>query len=296
MKVECAKCKKVYTFKKEKLPPYAFSFRCKDCNERIQISQTQLDSALSAEKGKDQKSGKRAAKLPKLSLPKLQTGKLKKPFVSAGGVVSKLLSRSERDKLTFLAKYTVYFSVSLLFIVVVLGVLTWFSIGSGKPVTFDEVRLSLELKRDPFLEIQTAVPDLRIPALVQKYIGDDNREAFVEWMNGLQKHQRKDFIENLVIIIRQARALDPQHVQDFISEYQKLKFNRTTAGPITGYLLKLGLIVALLAGACLFGLFSIVLLELAALKPAVRPAAKAPAMIRPKRARPPAKSANPGKK
>jgi predicted Zn finger-like uncharacterized protein len=296
MKVECDQCKKVYTFKQEKLPPYGFSFRCKICEERIQVSQAQLDEARSAKKADKKSSNKGARKLPNLSLPKFRTEKLKKPFVDAGGVVTRLLGRSEGDKMTFVAKYTAYFSIGLLFVVVLLGVLTWFSIGSGKAVTFAEVQRSLELKRDPLLNLQEAVPDIQLPGLIQRYVAEDFREDFVEWMNGLQKHQRKDFIKNLETIISQARSLDPQHVSDFIVEYQKLKSTRTAIGPFAGYLLKFGLIAVLLAVVCLLGLFSLVLLEIIGQKTASRSASGASQRFRGKGKSTPARSANPRKK
>ena len=270
MKVECDQCKKVYTFKKEKLPPYGFSFRCKICDERIQVSQEQLDKAISKDKSDNKAKTKRAKKLPKISLPQFRTDKLKKSFVDAGGVVSKLMGRPESEKMTFLAKITAYFSIGLLFAAVLLGVLTWFSIGSGKAVTFSEVQRSLELKRDPLLNIQEAVPDIELPGLIRRHMGNDYREEFVEWMNGLQGHQRKDFIRNLEAVISQARSLDPQHVEDYIAEYQKIKSHRTAVGPFAGYLLKFFLIAVLLTVVCLLGLFSLVLLEVNGRKSALR--------------------------
>lgn len=293
MRVECDQCKKVYTFKQEKLPPYGFSFRCKVCDDRIQVSQAQLDEARSEEKPDKKAKAKRAKKLPKISLPKFKTDKLKKPFADAGGVVSKFFRRSEGDKIIFLAKITACFSIGLLFFVVLLGVFTWLSIGSGKAVTFSELQRSLELKRDPLLEIQAAVPDIQLPGLVKKYIGDDYREEFVEWMNGLQKHQQKDFIKNLETIISQARSLDPQHVQDFIVEYQKLKSHRTTIGPFAGYLLKFGLIAVSLTVVCLLGLFCLVLLEIRGRKSTPRSVAAATKRQRAKGKPSPVKATNP---
>jgi predicted Zn finger-like uncharacterized protein len=261
MKVECDQCKKVYTFKQEKLPPYGFTFRCKVCDDRIQVSQAQLDEARSAADADKKTKAKAARKLPRISLPKFKTDKLKKPFVGVGGVMAKLLGRPEGDKMTFVAKTAVYLSMGLLFVVVLLGVFTWLSIGSGKAVTFAEVQRSLELKRDPLMGIQAAVPDIQLPGLIQEYVGDDYREEFVGWMNGLQKHQQEDFINNLETVISQARSLDPQHVEDFIVEYQKLKSHRTAIGPFAGYLLKFSLMVVLLVVVCLLVLLSLVLFE-----------------------------------
>ena len=280
MKVECDQCKKVYTFKQEKLPPYGFSFRCKVCDDRIQVSQAQLDEARSAADADKKKKAKAARKLPRISLPKFKTDKLKKPFVGVGGVMAKLLGRPESDKMTFVAKTAVYLSMVLLFVVVLLGVFTWLSIGSGKAVTFAEVQRSLELKRDPLIGIQAAVPDIQLSGLIQKYVGEDYREQFVGWMNGLQEHQQEDFINNLETIISQARSLDPQHVEDFIVEYQKLKSHRTAVGPFAGYLLKFSLMVVLLVVVCLLVLLSLVLFEARGKKPA--PPAKAGAARRPR--------------
>ena len=296
MKIECAQCQKVYTFKKEKLPPLAFSFRCKVCQERIQVSQAQLDESKSQEKPGGKPAGKQSRKLPKISFPKIKTDKLKKPLSDAGGRVAKLLGRPESEKIAFLAKTTAYFSIGLLFVVVLLGVLTWISIGSGKAVTFADVQRSLELKQDPLLEIQEAVPDIELSGLIRQHIGDEHREDFVEWMNGLHKHQRKDFIENLEMIISQARSLDPKHIHDFIQEYQKLKFNRAATSPFAGYLLKFGLMTVLLAAVSLLGLFSLVLLEITGRKAAVRSTARPGRRPGGKRASAVAKSSNPKKK
>ena len=280
MKVECDQCKKVYTFKQEKLPPYGFSFRCKVCDERIQVSQARLDDARSLAEAHKKAKAKAAKKIPKISLPKFKTDKLKKPFVGVGGLMAKLLRRPEGDKMTFVAKTAVYLSMALLLVVVVMGVFTWLSIGSGKAVTFTEVQRSLELKRDPLIGIQSAVPDIELSGLIQQYVGDDYREEFVGWINGLQKHQQEDFINNLESIISQARSLDPQHVDEFIVEYQKLKSHRTAVGPFAGYLLKFSLMVVLLVVVCLLVLLSLVLFEARGRKPA--PSSKAAAAKRPR--------------
>ena len=282
MKVECDQCKKVYTFKQEKLPPYGFSFRCKVCDDRIQVSQARLDEARSVADAHKKAKAKAAKKLPRISLPKFKTDKLKKPFAGIGGLMAKLLGRPEGDKMTFVAKTAVYLSMGLLLVVVAMGVFTWLSIGSGKAVTFAEVQRSLELKRDPLIGIQAAVPDIQLSGLIQQYVGDDYREEFVGWMNGLQKHQQKDFINNLETIISQARSLDPQHVDEFIVEYQKLKSHRTAVGPFAGYLLKFSLMVVLLVVVCLLVLLSLVLFEARGRKPATPSKAAAARRPRPK--------------
>ena len=296
MKVACAQCNKEYNFKNEKLPPYGFSFRCKQCNERIQVSQAQVDDARAAESPDNKKAGKVFKKLPKLSMPTIPTEKLKRPLIKASGVAARLARQPESEKITFFTKMIAYFSIGMLFVVIGLGTLIWFSIGSGKTVTFAEVQRSLELKRDPLVELQKAVPDIPLSDLIRQHIGDEYREEFVEWMNGLHKHQRKDFIRNLESIINQSRLLGPQHIPEYMREYQKLKFHRAAIGPFSNYLLKFGLIVALLAAVCLLALFSVVLLEILAQKPKARPAKAAPKRLRSVKKRAAAMSANPRKK
>jgi hypothetical protein len=260
MKVECTLCDKVYNFKKEKLPAYGFSFPCKSCGEKIKVSQADIDAFLAGAK-KDT-----AKKKIKVALPKVETEKLKKTMAKAGDkagdIVSGLAARSERDWAVSVTKTVAYFCIGLLVLLAVFGGFIYYSLGVNKNVTYAEVARSLELKLDPVITIQKAVPDIKLPNGVKRYFGEDHRETFVEWMNGLDNYQKKNFIKNLDKIIRLAQRDAPNHVHDYALEYGKLKLKYSVNENLVKYLLKFGLIMALILMVALLGMFSLILLKL----------------------------------
>jgi phenylpyruvate tautomerase PptA (4-oxalocrotonate tautomerase family) len=266
MRVECAGCTKVYNFKDERLPPHAFTFPCKQCGQRITISQTQLDAIKTGAKKKKEANKDTAKKKAKVSLLKIQLEKLKKLFVKVSSFLADLTGRSEREWIFTLTKFVTYFSIGLLVVLIILGGVTYFSINSKKTVSYADVKRSLELKDDPVITIQAVVPDIKIPREVKKYLGDDNKGTFVEWMNGLDENQKKDFIENLSQIIQQAQKDEPENIYAFINEYTSLKFKWSVDKPLAKYLFKFGLIIAMITMVGLLGLFSLVLLQLASQK------------------------------
>ena len=174
-----------------------------------------------------------------------------------------LTGRSEREWIFTLTKFVTYFSIGLLVILIILGGITYFSINSNKTIRYADVKRSLELKDDPVITIQAVVPDIKIPKEVKKYLGGDNKGTFVEWMNGLDENQKKDFIENLEQIIQQAQKDEPENIYAFINEYTSLKFKWSVDKPLAKYLFKFGLIIAMITMVGLLGLFSLVLLQLA---------------------------------
>jgi len=262
----------VYNFKEEKLPPHAFSFRCKKCHHKVTVSQAQLEAATAEAKDKKDTAGKKV----KLSLFRIQPEKLKNTLLKAGGVLSALTGHSERFWIFTLTKFFVYCSIGLLVVLLILGGITYFSIGSNRPVSYTEVERSLELKQDPLITIQAAVPEVKIPSLVKKYLGDGNRGTFVDWMNGLAENQKRDFIENLELIIGQAQKKDPEHIYDYINEYKSLKFKRSVDKPAANYLLKFGVIVAMITMVALLGLFSLILSRLPSQRTLSEPAEPSP--------------------
>jgi len=267
MKIECQGCNKVYNFKVDKLPPQAFSFSCKICADKVEITQAQINAAKNeAKKEKEANTGK-AKKKARPSLPRIRTDTLKKSFVKIGDFVSDLADRSERDWVLILAKSVAYFSMGLIVVLIILGGLTYYSVSTANTVKYAEVSRSLDLKQDPLLNIQAAVPDVKIPKVVRKYLGGDNKATFVEWMNGLAENQKKDFIENLELIIRKAQQEDPDNIFDYINEYKSLKFTRSVDKPAVKYLFKFGLIIAMITLIGLLGLFSLILLRLTTQKP-----------------------------
>ena len=192
---------------------------------------------------------------------------LKKLRGKLSDFLADLSERSERDWILILTKYVAYFSIGFLIVLIGISGLDYFSIGKNKTVTFAEVERSLDLKMDPLLNIQAAFPDIKIPNTVVKYLGGGNRATFVEWINGLPERQKKDFIKNLDLIIRQAQKRDPDHIFEYINEYKSLKLKQSSVSPVAKYLMKLGLIVALITMIVLLGLFSMVLLRLTSRKP-----------------------------
>jgi hypothetical protein len=264
MKVECTLCDKVYKFSKEKIPSYGFSFPCKSCGEKIKVSQAQIDAFFAgAQKGS-------AKKKINVALPKIETDKLKKKITKAGhnagrkagDFVSGLAARSERDWAVTVTKTVAYFSIGLIVLLAAWGGFIYYSLGVNKDVAYAEVARSLELKLDPLITIQKVVPDIKLPKGVVRYFGEDHREIFVEWMNGLDNYQKKDFIKNLDRIIQLAQRDAPDHVQDYALEYGKLKLNRSVNENLVKYLLKYGLIMALILMVFLLGMFSLILLKL----------------------------------
>jgi len=260
MKVYCHLCDKVYNFKKEKLPAYGFSFPCKGCGEKIKVSQAEIDAFL-AEAKEDT-----AKKKINIALPKVETEKLKKTMVKAGDkagdIVAGLAARSERDWAVTVTKTVAYLCIGLLVLLAVLGGFIYYSLGVNKEVTYADVARSRDLKLDPLLTIQKAVPDIKLPKGVNRYFGEDHRETFVEWMSGLDNYQKKNFIKNLDRIIRLAQRDAPNHVQDYALEYGKLKLKYRVNENLVKYLLKFGLILALILMVTLLGMFSLILLKL----------------------------------
>jgi len=267
MKVECPGCNKVYNFKVDKLPPQAFSFGCKICAEKVQITQAQINAAKTEAKKKKAASPEIAKQKAKLTLPKIRTDTLKKSFMKIGDFVSDLADRSERDWVLMLAKSVAYFSMGLTVVLIILSGLTYYSVSTASTVTYADVSRSLDLKQDPLLTIQAAAPDVKIPKLVRKYLGGNNKATFVEWMNGLAENQKQDFIENLERIILKASKEDPENIFDYINEYKSLKFTRSVDKPVVKYLFKFGLIIAMITLVGLLGLFSLILLRLTSQKP-----------------------------
>ena len=266
MKVECPGCNKVYQFKVDKLPPQAFSFSCKICADKVQITQAQIDAAKAGAKKKKTAAPEGTKKKTKRSLSGLRADSFKKSFAKIGDLVSDMADRSERDWVLTLAKSTAYFSIALTVVLIIVGGLTFYSVHTTNKVTYAEVTRSLDLKQDPLLSIQEAVPDIKIPKKVSKYLGDDNKATFVEWMNGLADNQKKDFIENLERIIKKALQEDPDNIFDYINEYKSLKFTRSVDKPVVKYLFKFGLIIAMITLIGLLGFFSMVLLRLTSQK------------------------------
>ena len=260
MRIRCASCHKVFNFRSEKLPDRAFSFSCNECNEKIFVTEDEISDARikTREKSKIEMAGEKWRK----SIPKIDPVKLKKPLMKLVGLVSRISDRSEREWLFSLTKFAAIFSIVALFVLITLGAFTLFSAVSNTKVSYAEVEQFLYLKKDPTLSIDSAIPGIKISDRVKKYLGNEHREIFVEWLNGLEDHQKADFIDNLDLIIQQAQNQDPDNIYDYINEYKNLKYNRSVKKPFVQYLLKVAIVIALITMIVLVGLFCLVLLQL----------------------------------
>jgi hypothetical protein len=277
MKVECMDCNKVYNFKDEKVPDKAFSFSCKQCGGRIRITQEDLEVAKNQDEAKEgnKKNAKKNKAADKkkasLSLPKIETEKLKAPLGKLGGLLTGMATsmgeRSERDWMLTLTKCVVYFSMAILVVLILTGGLAYLSVAGHRDVTYKEVQHSLDMKLDPILNVQAVVPDVKLPPAVKQHVQGDHREKFVDWMNSLDDSQKADFIENLEAVLLRAQKDDPEHGGDYLKEFGRLKIQQSADRPYVQYIFKFGLIVAMIAVVALLAFFTLVLLKIMALKP-----------------------------
>ena len=260
MKIKCESCHKIFNFKTETLPDKAFSFKCTKCDEKVWVAEEELaDAKIEArKKSKTETAGNER----RISMPKVDPVKLKKPVMKLVGLVSRISGRPEHEWLFSLTKFAAIFSIAALIVLIALGGFTLFSVIRTTEVTYTDVERSLYLKKDPTLSIDAAVPGIKLPDRVKKYLGTDYRETFVEWMNGLDDRQKVDFVDNLDRIIKQAQNRDPNNIYDYINEYKSLKYNRSVTRPFVQYLFKIGIAVALIAMITLLGLFCLVLLQI----------------------------------
>lgn len=286
MKIECTVCNKTYNFKDDKLPLTAFSFRCKQCGDSIHVSQKQLDAVENSKskskhragkaKGKNSAHGKDAsstADSKKRRLPKVDPKAIKEPLqkgaaLVAGksmGLLAKILGKSERELIFWLTQTLAYVCIAVLLMLAAMGAFTFFSIGMNSTISFQQVEKSLEAKEDPLIPIQEVVPEVKIPRAVEKHFRGAQKKPLVEWLSGLNEAQRRDFIENLELVIQRAQKEDPAHVQKYINEYKNLKFQKIVDNPAEKYfavILKAGLILCTLAVVAMIGLFSILLVQI----------------------------------
>jgi hypothetical protein len=157
--------------------------------------------------------------------------------------------------------------MAILVVLIITGGLAYLSVASHQNVTYKEVQHSLDLKLDPILNVQAAVPDVRLPPAVKQHVKGDYREKFVDWMNSLDDSQKADFIENLESVLLSAQKDDPEHVGDYLKEYGRLKIQKSADKPYVQYIFKFGLIIAMIAVVAMLAFFTLVLLKIMALKP-----------------------------
>jgi hypothetical protein len=269
MKFDCAKCSKTYNFNNEKLPDKAFSFTCTQCGTKNRVTRekivfAKMGTLAHASQNNRRRQHKRSTDGKKgWSLaPKIRRIDLKPPVVKLVGLLARLSGRSERQWLFSLTKFATVFSIAALMLMIALGGFAYYHMSGHTAVTYAGLEHALYLKKDPTLSIQSAVPGIPLSDRVKKYLGGEHRESFVEWINGLEAHQKAEFIRNLDHIVAQAQKLEPEHVYDFITEYKTLKYRRSVQKPLAPLVIKAALIVALMAMISLLGLFCLILLQL----------------------------------
>lgn len=290
MKIECNACHKIYNFKDDKLPLTAFTFRCKQCGESIQVSQKQLDEVddpkakaqkkPSKDKSRDVQPAEGAAAADssedsslRQKLAGVDPKALKAPLekgvsIVAGkvmGLVAKMLGKSEREIIFWLTQTLAYVCIAVLLLLAGMGAFTFLSIGKNSAISFQEIEKSLEAKEDPLVSIQDVVPGITIPQGVEKHFRGAHKKPLVEWLSGLNDAQRRDFIENLEIVIQKAQREDPARIQKYIDEYKNLKLQTIVDNPAEKYfavILKAGLILCTVVVVTLIGLFSLLLVQI----------------------------------
>jgi len=287
MKIDCSACSKTYNFKDDKLPLTAFSFRCKQCGETVQVSQKKLDAveARNSDTQRSKKPWKKSKSRPKEAaadsentenkrkLPSLDAKALKEPLQKGAalvarktlGLTARILGKSERELVFWLTQTLAYACIALLLLLAAMGAFTFFSIGKSSSISFQDVEKSLEAKEDPLVSIQEVVPEVKIPQAVERQFRGQHKKPLVEWLSGLNDAQRRDFVENLEVVIHKAQKEDPEHLQKYINEYKNLKFQKIVDNPAEKYfavLLKVGLILCTLAVVAMIGLFSMLLVQI----------------------------------
>ena len=283
MKFECGKCKKTFNFNNAKLPDKAFSFNCTQCGERNWVTREEIVDAKCEARSSGTNGGfANSSGKPKTtqavlnSVPKIDPAKLKKPVVKLVGLLARLSHRSELDWLFSITKFAAVFSIAALMGAIAFGGFAYYQISGQTEVTYREVEHSLYLKKDPTISIQSAVPDLQLPSRMTKHLGDEHREMFVDWINALEDHEKADFVDNLDKIMIQAQKLEPEHLHNFINEYQRLKYHRSVRKPLAPFLVKTGIILLLVAMLALLGLFCLIILQLNWQKTVLAPAGAEP--------------------
>jgi predicted Zn finger-like uncharacterized protein len=277
MKIECPKCGAAYPFKDDKLPDKTFSFRCKTCNNPIQVLKSDIERRKNgpfsvpqspppdaAGKEENNPDPPKKWKVPPLRLLgfSAMTDRLAGIFrASADGV-----GGASRLKLYRILSIS---AIVLLALVIGGGAVAYLSVETDRSVSFNAVKHAVDLSLDPLASIQEGVPEVKLSGTLRQYLDGDNKQVFFKWLESLNPDERRDFIENMEEIINLARKKDPDHVIEYINSYQRLKFQKTVENRLqheVNRILKIGIAMAMTTLSALVGVFVLLLLLLRALR------------------------------
>ena len=222
MKILCPNCSAVYNLNDDKVPENEVTVRCKKCHHKIHIKKSSEpdEPKIDSKKKKKNKKTKKPKRKLKLGRPSNPFKNLTVPFLPS--------AKNFGKKAVFtVIKFTSLFAIVLLVVLISWSVYTWFTLAKDKQITFKEVERSLDLSIVPANSIQKSIPDIKVPAVGEKYLGGKNTQTFVEWIEPLDNEQITDFISNLEDVIRIAEKKDRDHIFDYINEYKKIKFKKS---------------------------------------------------------------------
>lgn len=189
------------------------------------------------------------------------------------------ISFIERTLFSFTRAFSITGSV-----IAVLGfafsILLYLSIGAHDThISHEQVMRALHPPKEAeSSSLQSAVPELKIPANIEKYMGDKNRKIFLGWIEDLDEGQRKEFISNLSEVINAAEhqswfdrlihgpKVPQSDVFDVINKFKELKLEKLHENQIEKYANRAAKAAAIgftLAMVMLVAMMSLVLVMLA---------------------------------
>lgn len=263
MKILCPNCSAVYNLNDDKVPENEVTVRCKKCHHKIHIKKSSEPEAPEAN-GKEKKKNKKAKK----QKHRLKFGRPSNPLKNLS--VPSLSSAKNLGKNTIykIIKFASLLAVVLLVFLISWSVYTWFTLAEDNQITFKEVERSLELSIVPADSIQKNIPDIKVPKVVEKYLGGKNTQTFVEWIEPLDNEQIRDFITNLEDVIRIAEKKDRDHIFDYINEYKKIKFRTSLNKEYKKYSIKVMKAVIGFSILAMVGIVALIIVILALLSQA----------------------------
>lgn len=178
-----------------------------------------------------------------------------------------LLKNIEQKVLFTFTRSMALVVVGILFVFLVVGIFSYFTIGKEKYISYEDVRRSLNPPNiNTSNSIQDSIPEIVIPSNIERYLGDSNKAILLGWLENLDLDQKKDFIKNLGYVIKDAENNSPNQVIEYVNEYKALKLNKISNNEFEKYsnkAIKAGILIAILTMIGIIGLFSLILVLLA---------------------------------
>lgn len=108
-------------------------------------------------------------------------------------------------------------------------------------------------------------PTIKLPDNVKKYLSGENEKILYGWIEPLEKSNKKNFIENLSLVIAEAEK-NNENVVEIINEYKTVKLEKLSGSGFEKYERKVnkGVMLGTIFGLFIFiALMSLVLVMLA---------------------------------